>query len=195
MNFQNLSMVAAVLVSATALALLLSQNWRWSIIALALQYLGVFWLVGLHWQVGLAAVKLVTGWMVGAILGASQPAEELVDENFKGRTGLVFRGLAAALLLVVAYVAAPALETWFSALPAVRIGSLTLIGLGLMQMGMTTRPLRVVLGLLTTLSGFEVLYAVVESSVMVAGLISAITLGLALVAAYLIATPAMENIE
>jgi len=192
---QNLSFIAAILVSGTAVALLLSQNWRWSIAALALQYLAVFWLVGLSWPLGLAAVKLVTGWMAGAILSASQPGDELVEEKFESLAGLVFRGLAAALILLVVLISNAELGNWFNALPSVRFGGVALIGLGLLQMGMTTRPLRVILGLLTVLSGFEILYAVVESSVMVAGLTSAVTLGLALLAAYLVAAPGMEETQ
>jgi hypothetical membrane protein len=63
-----------------------------------------------------------------------------------------------------------------------------LVGMGLIHLGMTTRPLRVLLGLLTTLSGFELVYAAVENSVLVAGLLAVVTLGLALVGAYLLDT-------
>ena len=66
------------------------------------------------------------------------------------------------------------------------MGAMLLIGMGLLHLGVTTRPLRVLLGLLTTLSGFELLYAAVENSVLVAGLLALVTLGLALVGAYLL---------
>ena len=44
------------------------------------------------------------------------------------------------------------------------------------------------IGLLTTLSGFELIYAAVENSVLVTGLLAVVTLGLALVGAYLLET-------
>lgn len=44
------------------------------------------------------------------------------------------------------------------------------------------------MGLLTTISGFELMYAAVENSVLVAGLLAVVTLGLALVGAYLFDT-------
>ena len=68
-----------------------------------------------------------------------------------------------------------------------------LIGIGLLHLGMTTHPMRVILGLLTVLSGFEILYASLEKLVLVAGLQAVITLGLALVGAYLLAVPRMEK--
>ncbi len=188
-----LSYLAVVLLTATSLALLLSQNWRWSILALALQYIGVFWLVGLSWPLGLAIVKLVSGWMAGALLGSSQPAAGLEDENFSGTPGLVFRLMVAVMVALLVFVVAPSLTGWMATTTPVLLGGLILIGFGLLQLGMTTRPLRVVLGLLTALSGFEILYAVVEQSVMVAGLTSIITLGLALIGAYLLAAPSLEE--
>jgi hypothetical protein len=65
-------------------------------------------------------------------------------------------------------------------------GGLLLIGMGLLHLGITTYVLRVVIGLMTVLSGFEILYATVEGSVLVAALLAAINLGLALVGAYLL---------
>jgi hypothetical protein len=44
----------------------------------------------------------------------------------------------------------------------------------------------VTIGLLTVLCGFEILYASIENSILVAALLSVINLGLALVGAYLI---------
>ena len=50
-----------------------------------------------------------------------------------------------------------------------------------------------ILALLTVLSGFEVIYAGVESSTLVAGLLAGINLGLALVGSYLLVAPTMEE--
>jgi hypothetical protein len=72
-------------------------------------------------------------------------------------------------------------------------GGLILIGIGLLHLGLTAQPLRVVLGLLTVLSGFEILYAAVESATLVAGLLAGVNLGLALVGAYLLVSPGLEE--
>ncbi|MGE5375620.1 MAG: hypothetical protein ACM3XO_11245, partial [Bacteroidota bacterium] len=61
-----------------------------------------------------------------------------------------------------------------------------LIGMGLLHLGITSYILRVVIGLMTVLSGFEILYAAVEGSILVAALLATINLGLALVGAYLL---------
>lgn len=191
----QLSTIAMVVLAITTLFLLLSQNWRLNILVLAVQFLAVFALTTLVWPFGLAAVKLVAGWMAGAVLGASQPDPALVeDPQAVGGATFVFRLLVAVLVWVLVLTATP-IVTEFVPLPFPLItGAFLLIGMGLIHLGMTTRPLRVLLGLLTTLSGFELLYAAVENSVMVAGLLAVVTLGLALVGAYLLDAQAGDQV-
>lgn len=184
---EQIPLIAMVVLVITTLFLLLSQNWQLNILALALQFLAVFALTTLVWPFGLAAVKLVAGWMAGAVLGASQPDPALVeDPQAVGGATFIFRLLVAVLVWVLVLTSTPVI-TEIVPLPFPLItGAMLLIGMGLIHLGMTTRPLRVLLGLLTTLSGFELLYAAVENSVLVAGLLAVVTLGLALVGAYLL---------
>ena len=199
MMMDLISYAAVVLLVVSSLVLLVSQNWRISILALAVLYLGAFWLVSLQWPLGLAAAKLVVGWMAGAVLGASQPAsqpasmDDLYEDRPSGFSGPVFRLIAAGLVGVLVISILPLLEGRFPGSAPALWGGALLVGMGLLHLGMTTRPLRVVLGLLTLLSGFEILYASVEVSVLVAGLQAVLTLGLALVGAYLLAAPSMES--
>lgn len=192
MNLAFLNLVPVLLVASCSIILLVSQNWRYSILALAIQYVGVFWLVGMSWPFGLAAVKLVAGWMAGAVLSASQP-EAGLDEDFQpGFSAPTFRVIAALLIIALVISVGPSAQQYFPANQHTLTGGFLLIGIGLLHLGMTTRPFRVIIGLLTTLSGFEILYAAVETSVLVAGLQALITLGLALIGAYLLAAPSME---
>jgi hypothetical protein len=192
---ETVSVVAVILLVFSTLFLLLSQNWRWNIIALAVQYLAVFALVIQVLPLGLAAVKLVAGWMAGAVLGASQPASELVEDPHTSGPALVFRFLISLLVWILAFTMTPVIVAIVPLPPTLVMGAILLIGMGLLHLGMTTRPLRVLIGLLTTLSGFELLYAAVENSVLVAGLLAVVTLGLALVGAYLLDTITPEEAE
>ena len=102
--------------------------------------------------------------------------------------------IGMAALLAIA--AASLIE---SILPGIEIpvviGGVLLIAMGLLQLGMTTQVLRVILGLLTTLSGFEILYAAMEGSSLVAALLVVINLGLGLVGAYLLTASSEEKAE
>jgi hypothetical protein len=86
------------------------------------------------------------------------------------------------------------LVEWFTEISIEQAyGGLILITLGLVQLGLTMQPLRVVIGLLTLLSGFGILYAAVESSVLITGLLAVITLGLSIVGAYMLTAPTLEE--
>ncbi|MBT7783258.1 MAG: hypothetical protein HN741_10115, partial [Anaerolineae bacterium] len=72
MTSQIISWIAVSFLFAATLSFLITEDWRWSLTFLALLYLGVFWLTQLHWTFSMAAVKLVTGWMVATILGITR---------------------------------------------------------------------------------------------------------------------------
>jgi hypothetical protein len=193
MIFSNLSIIPMIAVAVTSVFLMVSQNWRWSIIAVAVQYLAVFWLVALVWPFSLSVVKLIAGWMAGAVLSATRPDEDLLEEHGPAVMRSLFRVIAAGLVLALVVSILPLAASRLPVSPRVLESGLILIAIGLLHLGMTTRPLRVILGLLTVLSGFELVYATLETSIVIAGLQAVITLGLALSGAYLIAAPGMEK--
>jgi len=186
---------AVIIILAASTGLLISRDWRWSLALCAGQYLAAFWLVSLHWPFGLAAVKLVSGWMGIAALGLTRlnlSGEDQTREKFWPRQ-LWFHFLLAAIVILLALAAAPRLEFFLPGLELpVITGSLVLMGMGLLHLGITSQNLRVILGLLTFLCGFEILYASVEGSILVAGLLAVINLGLALVGCYLMLAASTE---
>jgi len=160
--------------------------------SLAVLYLGLFLLVINYWSFGLSAVKLVAGWMALAILAASQGGE-IINRTQLNRQGVIFRIIAAVVIWILVFLIAPSVSFLIAQPLPVTWSGLILIGMGLLQLGMTTQTLKVIIGLLTVLAGFEVFYATVENSVLVAGLLAMITIGLAAVGAYLITLPSLEE--
>jgi hypothetical protein len=97
-----------------------------------------------------------------------------------------FRIFMAGIVALFTLAVAPRIEAVIPGLALqVITGGLLLLGLGFIHLGITSEPFRVVLGLLTLLSGFEIIYAALESSILVAGLIALVNLGLALTGSYL----------
>jgi hypothetical protein len=191
---------AVLLVTLTSIALLISSNWRWVVLILAAQYTGVFILVAVEWPIEMAAAKIVAGWMASAVLGVT------VNEAFSSDStswqvtdtywpsGRLFRLLAAGLVIPTVLSATPQLVEWMGGIGELQAaGALTLIGMGLLHLGLTAQPLRVVIGLLTVLSGFEIILATIQVSALVAGLLAFVNLGLALVGAYLMLAPSMQE--
>jgi hypothetical protein len=190
--------IAVGVVVATSVALMLVRDWRWSISLLALQYLAMFVLVLQHWPLGMASVKVVAGWMSAAILGMTRSGLSGTDsaEAETWPRGRPFRLFAAGIVILLVVVVTPNVDTIMAdAGFAVTGGSLILIGMGLLQLGITAHILRVTIGLMTVLAGFEILYSAVEGSVLVAALLAAINLGLALVGSYLLIASNSQETE
>ena len=178
------SYIPLILAGIASLSLLWTNKWRFNIAAIAVQYLAVFWFVALVWPIGLASIKLIAGWMSAAMLGASVTASERPEAVQPVLSARIFRLIAGVFVLILAISAAPQAAEWIAApLPAI-ICSLLLMGMGLLQLSSTVNALRVIIGLLTILSGFEIIYAAAVSSILVTGLLALVTLGLALAGAY-----------
>lgn len=176
--------IPVMLVMATSLGILWRLRRRWVFGTLVTQYLVVFFMVMQSWSVGLALVKLIVGLVSSAIL-----VSVLKDENEQqinvDRAGQVLRSLVAVFFWVTVFFSVPALQSWLKVEPSIIAVSSILIGIGLLQLGMTNQPVFVAIGLLTFLSGFEVLYSALEESILLAGLLAVVNLGIALVASYL----------
>lgn len=187
-----------ILAFLTASILLISWDWRISIFILALQYVAVVFLVSSSWPIETAAVKLVAGWMACAVmvLALRNLHSNRINGGVKPISEIVFRLILAVMAGLFAFTGGARLVLW---LPEISVeqayGSIILIALGLLHLGLTNHPFRVVLGLLTVLSGFEILYAALESSILIAGLLALVTLGLAIICAYLLTAQTLEEVS
>jgi len=176
-----------------ACLLTLGRSWRWRLGGLALQYLGLFWLVQPHWSWNTAAVVLISGWMTTVVLAITLASTTMPTiERGAWSEGRVFRFLITLLVVLVSFALALRVAPWLRiGLPAAW-GGLLLGGTGLLLLGLSQRELEIVLGLLTMLIGFETLYANLEASILVVALLTFISLGMALAAAYLLSLPPQE---
>jgi hypothetical protein len=190
MAIDIISWIAVGVVVGTSTAMLINRDWRLSLGALAVQYVAAFWLVTRHLPFVMGSAKLITGWMVVAALGMTRLglplAEDEKEDTFLPR-GQWFRVVLIFVVVLVVMGATPRIE---SAIPGlgwqVIAGSLLLIGAGVAHLGITSDTLNVILGLLTMLTGFEILYAAIESSILVAGLLAVTNLGLGIAGSYLL---------
>lgn len=183
-----LSFLLLALLGANSLALLLSHEWRWTLAALGAQYLLAFFFVSETWPLELAAVKLVTGWIATAILGLTLLNLPEVPRESATRfpRSPVFFILVTGVVVVMVVGAAPELAMWSRQFNINQAwGGLFLIGIGVMLAGLGDSMVRNILGLLTLLAGFEIIYAGVETSILVAGLLAILNLGVTLIGSYL----------
>lgn len=185
---QILSILAFVLIVITAMSILVFRDWRIVSGALILQYLGVFALVAQSWPVGMAVIKLIVGWMATAAISLTYYRRENLPLFAETPSSFIFRGLIGLLVILTVFIAAPTLQSaMFPELDLLVLqGGLLLIGLSLMQLGTTQDTFLTIVGLLSVLSGFEVIYAGLELSSLLTGLLAIVNLGLSLVGVYFI---------
>jgi hypothetical protein len=198
MDSEILILLAVTLVAITSMILLTSRNWIWTILALALQYVGVFILVAASWTLTLSITKIVVGWMAAAVLGMVMVAtpEAIRQEEPHWPSGRIFRLLTSGLVFLAVFSTSPKAAEFVPGTDPVTIsGGLILIGMGLLHLSLTSQPLRTAIGILTFLSGFEIIYASVETSTLVADLLAVINMGIALVGAYLLVMPTLEKVD
>ena len=186
---QVVAWLAVGIIAVSATGVLLARDWRWNLGLIAAQYLGAATLASAHWPLGMAAAMLVTGWMSVAALGmtlTTLPAR-LEPQETSWPQGRAFRLFMAGMIFVLAAGLTPRVESFLAGIEApVITGAILLAGIACLQLGTSSHVTRIIPGLLTFLAGFEVFYAAVEGSILVAGMLSVVILGLGLVGAYLL---------
>ncbi len=185
---QALSVVAFILTVITAMVILVFRDWRIVAAALVLQYLAAFVLITSSWPIGMSVVKLIVGWMSAAAISLTYFHKEKNPTVNDTTASFVFRSLAGLLVILVVFIIAPGLQgNVFPRLDLIVLQSgLMLMGLALMQLGTTSDAYLTIVSLLSLISGFEVIYAGLELSTLLTGLLAIVNLGIAMVGVYFI---------
>lgn len=191
-NWLNIFPIGMVMIASVVV--LISENWRAVLISLAAIYLGSFVLLLQVWPFTMAAAKLVTGWMCVAILSFVTHYQ-----NTENETGFyakrIFKVMGLLAIWVVALILSSTTSNLFQVTPEIAFGAFAILGCGLLQLGMSSTPFKVILGILSVFAGFEILYAGMESSILVNGLILAVDLMIAFVGSYLVSLSRAEDTE
>lgn len=185
-----ISWTAVGLILVTSTTILIAGAWRVSLSALAVQYIAVFWLVTRHLPFVMSSAKLIAGWMVVATLGMTCMGLTNLEHKEKDAFWLRGQKFRAILMGIVALITVGSTLRIEASIPGLGLpviaGGILLIGAGAVHLGVTSDLLRVTLGLLTMLAGFEILYAAVESSILVTGFLAVVNLSLGIIGSYLL---------
>jgi hypothetical protein len=195
-----LEIVAAVLASITSSTMILISDRRLRIGLLGFQYLAVFLLVQIEWSLIQALTILISGWIAGVVLGMAESnisinrLEEVREIEKFPSINPVFKILSSAVIGLIAFSLVFQVMNLIPELDSFQSWTaLLLIGLGVLYLTFETQPISMTLGLLTILSGFEIIYSGLTSSVLTLAFLSGITLFLALAGTYLFLAPMMED--
>ena len=164
--------------------MLVASDWRMRIAGLASVYLVGFIVIIQIWPVALASVKLISGWMGIALLSTSMLNSMNQTNSHRFTSEIVFRFLMAVLLWIVVASIAPSINEWLP-IPYTNLYiGVSLMGSGLLFMSLTDDFIEIVLGLLTILAGFDVIYSSLEGSALVTGIYAFIVIMICLLSGY-----------
>ena len=189
----RVTLIPLVLVAATAFALIIIERPGFQIGILAVQYASVAWLTSLALPPQVAAVKVVAGMITCGVLALTVAGSRTPGGPASGIAGQAFRAIAATLIMAAAIGIGQ--SNWMR-VPDIRqeaiMAAAILMSMGLLQLGLFRTALRVCIGLITLLSGFEIAYSVIEPALAILALLASVHIGLAMVVSYLtlVARPA-----
>lgn len=183
--------IALYLALFAALLILIRRQWTLNLIALAVQFLCLFPILRSFLPLQLAIIQPFTGLMVTLILYLTLlnvGGIKRVNLRQRPTSGEIFRALAGILLLSLLRAFIPQLQpAVFPTVPSTYLFlSLGLLVLGILQLGTTREPFYLAIGILTFLTGFQLLYNRLDLSLMLEALLVAVNLLLAIVGAFFI---------
>lgn len=195
--------VVLIVLLITAALLVVLTNWRLLIFALGAQYLLTGLLLSRAVPIELGMVKALVGIMICPVLYITARRvkwghledDEIDNEKSKSRLAwLISPGLPMRLIIATTGVVLSLSLALRNPLPItgdqvvsrdITIGTYALLLLGLLNMALNENPLKVGLGLLSLLTGFELFYTVVQPALTIVGLLGLTNLIIALAIAYL----------
>ncbi len=190
---ESLKLLATILVSLASFAVLLTKDWRVTILSLAIQFSGVFLLIAPIWPLAMAITILIAGWLAGVILGMSVISLPHPAASTR-RLNPLFNLLAALLIYLTALSLAPQLQKLLALTASQQsLVGLTLIGLSLLRLALDPYPLTTSAALLALLAGFTVIFASLTTTQFAAGALAVVILCVALAGSYLLLAPQMEE--
>jgi hypothetical protein len=104
------------------------------------------------------------------------------------RSTIIFRITGLIFLLFIALFSAKSVSDLLSSPLEIVLSALLIMITGIWQLGMTQRPLNVILAILTFFLGFELIYSANETSLLVNGLLAMVNLLIALVGSYILSS-------
>jgi hypothetical protein len=180
--------LAFVTIVITGMVILIFRDWRFNAFALGFQYLAAFLLVDLSWPIEMALIKLIVGWMATVSIGLTCLRQLKIKDRAESSSSLLFRGISGLVVIVVVFIITPTVQ--INIFPNVDLlilqGGLMLFGLTLMQLGMSAEPYLIIMSLLGMMTGFEIIHAALELSMLLSGLLVIVNLGLALLGVYFV---------
>jgi hypothetical protein len=153
--------------------------------SLALTSLSAFAIV-MQFGSTLSAVIRLTAMLSSLLAIFVSMREQKLDFTPITRNAAAFRVVAYLIMLVLIILVAIRVSSYLGIAVEIVLAGLLLVFCGLLQLGISLAPGKVILGIILFFFGFATVYSVIETSLLVNGLLSAVVLLLGGLGTYLV---------
>jgi hypothetical protein len=182
-----INLLPILVIAAGSIVSIVAKRWQISIITLGVIFISSFSITVQFWPFWFSLVKIITGLMSLVVIGLSLFKKEYTDLVIP-RSTIIFRITGLIFLLFIALFSAKSVSDLLSSPLEIVLSALLIMITGIWQLGMTQRPLNVILAILTFFLGFELIYSANETSLLVNGLLAMVNLLIALVGSYILSS-------
>lgn len=182
-NWVNL--LPVLVLAAACMFIMAIDDWKKSLLGYALIYVAAFSIIVQFWSFSFSLVKLLTGLISLVVLGMSINRRYEISEA-KAVAERVFRLVALSLVFILILFVAYRISNYLSIPLEIVLSSLLIIGFAVIQLGVAHESYKIFMAILALFFGFELIFTSNESSLLVNGLLSAVTLLVALIGSYMI---------
>lgn len=148
-------------------------------------YLGVFIITVQFTSTWSNLIRLVAGLATLLMIFVSLSGKRITFPRYP-RSGLLFRLLGFLLFSLIAVLVSVKAANFLNFPIDVILAGFLVVFCGILELGISGYPLRVILGILVLYCGFSTIYCALETSLLVNGLLSAINLVLGVVGSYFV---------
>jgi hypothetical protein len=190
-NWFNL--LPILLIAITCILLISTDDWKKALLFYGIIIFLAFLILIQFWSFSSSLVKFLTGIMSLLILSLSINRNYQSTDN-RSKSEMIFYSVALCLIFLIVIFVSKRISDFLSIPLELIISSLFISGYGILQLGMTQKLYKVFLALLLFFFGFELIYSINESSLLVNGLLAMVSLLVALIGGYLLAIE-YESVE
>ena len=182
-----IQLLCLIVVVAACLIVVIRPGWRVLLTALLAFYFIQFVFLFYSTTTLFAAVNLIIGWMAAGVLGYSSHRAGLVDESHQLKAGATFRLLSEFFFILTGFALSRSASYWLTNIPFMAItAALILILTGILLLNYYHQSWQVISSLLVFLAGFELIYYLLESSLLVVMLLGLVKMAFAFTGSYVI---------
>lgn len=180
-----INLLPIIILIAACIYIFIINDWRRILIAYAIIYISAFVIFAQYWSFTFSLVKLITGLMSLVILGISINRYYTISIR-KKKSELLFRLVALCLIFILVGFMVYRISNYLSISLEVVFASVLLIGFGIFQLGITHESYKLFLAILILFFGFELIFSANETSLLVNGMLAAVSLLVALMGSFMI---------